>query len=193
VNDDVVLQKVNEGLSGLEMDTPVEAIMARGDARRRKRRLAGIAAAGVLAVGLSAPALTAATGSEPGPPSASSPQLAAYTLVDNPNGTATLTLAKARTLDPQALRRALAGAGIPATIAVGEFCHTEPEPPGLNAVLSPQKRADGSVVLIITPSALPSEAELTIGFRTLSDPGTKDRVRFGLAWSNRPLTCDNFG
>jgi hypothetical protein len=195
MNDDDVLRMVDDGLSGLDTDTPVEVIMARGDARRRKRWIGGVAVAGTLAAGaaVGVPALTGAAASGPASPPAGSVQLAAFTLVDSANGTATLTLVKGRTLDPQALRRALAGAGVPATISVGTFCHNEPEPLGLNAVLSSQRRADGSVVLVITPSAIPSGAELTIGYRPLTDPGTKDRVRFGLAWEHKSLTCDTFG
>jgi hypothetical protein len=195
VNDDDVLRMVDDGLSGLDTGITVETIMARGDARRRKRWLGSIAVAGALAAGTAVgiPALTATTASRPASPPAGSVQLAAFTLVSSPNGTATLTLAKGRTLDPQALRRALAGAGVPATITVGTFCHNEPEPPGLDAALSAQRQADGSVVLVITPSAIPRGAELTIGYRPLTDPGTKDRVRFGLAWAHKSLTCDRLG
>jgi hypothetical protein len=56
--DDVLLQ-ARDALSGARMETPVEAILAKGRSRRHRRRLvqlsaAGVAASGCLALGLAA-------------------------------------------------------------------------------------------------------------------------------------------
>jgi hypothetical protein len=195
MNDHDVLHMVHDGLSGLDMDTPAETIVMRGDARQRRRRLAGVAVGGALAatLGVGVPALMSSAASAPSVP-ASPTQLAAFTLVSDHNGDATLTLAKDRVLDPEALRQALAADGVPSVVRVGSFCHSPAAPPpGLDAVLSSQRRADGSVVLIIRPSAMPKGAQLSIGYRPLSDRASKDRVRFVLTWADQPLTCEQFG
>ena len=56
---DEVLLQARDALSGARMETPVEAILAKGRSRRHRRRLvqlsaAGIAASGCLALGLAA-------------------------------------------------------------------------------------------------------------------------------------------
>jgi hypothetical protein len=119
-------------------------------------------------------------------------QLAAFTVVSNPNGTATLTLKKGPSLNPDALSQALAGAGIPAIVRVGTFCHSTNQPPGLGQVLSSERRDDGTVVLVFTPSAMPEGAELSIGFKPDSVPGTKDRIRFTLVTVGAELSCSSF-
>ncbi|HEV7962405.1 MAG TPA: hypothetical protein VGP57_07700 [Actinoplanes sp.] len=194
MNDDVLMTTVKDALSGVEMDTPVDKIMAAGRSRRLRRRsvltAAGVAVAG-LAIGVPAVGNFGAT---PTPPrSGSSPvQLAAFTVVNNPNGTATLTLLKGATLNPDSLSQALAGAGVPAIVRVGSFCDQEPGPDGLDRVLSSERRADGNVVLVFKPSAMPAGTKLSIGFKPESSPGTKDRVRFTLVTANAPLNCSTF-
>lgn len=196
MNNHDVLSVVRDGLSTIDMDTPAETLIAAGNARRRRRRLYGVAAAGALfaaGLGMAVPALS--TGSTPATNPASQPaaaQLAAFRLAANGDGTDTLTLPKSQAVDPDALRRALDNAGIPALIRVGSFCHSRTDPPGLDQVLA-ARTEDGTVVLVITPSAIPSGAELSFGFKPKSDPGTKERVQFGLTWSSGPQICETFG
>jgi hypothetical protein len=189
MNDDV-LGSVKESLAEVRMDMPVETIVAGGRARLRRRRTAALAAGVAVTAGLAAgvPALHAGGSAPP----SSGVQLAAFTLVSNPNGTETLTLTKGATLDPDRLRTALAGAGIPAIVRVGSFCESDRDVQGLDQALSAEKRDDGQVVLIFKPSAMPAGTEFSIGYKPESSPGTKDRVRFGLVPTGVQLHCTSF-
>jgi len=130
MNDHDVLSVVRDGLSTIDMDTPAETLIATGNARRRIRRLYGVAAV-------------------------------------------------------------LNKAGVPALVRVGTFCHSRTDPPGLNQALTARAEG-GTVVLVITPSAIPSGAQLSFGFKPQSDPGTKERVQVGLIWSSGPQLCETF-
>jgi hypothetical protein len=188
MNEDV-LDTVRAGLADVRMDTPVEAIVAAGRARRRRRVSAGAAGVAVAAgLALGVPALHH-DGTEP--PSGGV-QLAAFSLVSHPNGTATLTLVKGATLNPTTLSSALAGAGVPAIVRVGTFCDSPRKTPGLDEVMSSAKGADGKVVVTFTPSAMPAGAELSIGYKPDSSPGTKDRVQFTLVPAAGPVNCESF-
>jgi hypothetical protein len=184
MNDNDILDRVTASVSGLHMDTPVDSIVARGHARRR-RRMSGTAAVGVVAAtGLALGLVTVDGGHHTPAASSAGVQLAAFTVVSNADGTATLTLIKGIALDPNALRKKLAAAGVPAVVNLGRACDSHPQPTGLDQVVSPQRRSDGSVVLMITPSAMPAGAELSIGiFPTVRT--------WSLATIGAPLTCDS--
>jgi hypothetical protein len=182
VRDQDVLQVVSEGLSGLDMDTPPEQIIAVGNSRRR-RLAAGTAAGVALAAGL-AVALPALVGSGPAapPPAASRPgsaapvDLAAFSVVANPNGTVTLELSRDQLADPDAVREALSEAGVPADVRIGSACYSIPAPAGLDRVISSNGQA-----LVITPSAIPKNALVTIGY---ADPSSNGPIAFGLVWKD---------
>jgi hypothetical protein len=196
VRDQDVLQAVSDGLSGLDMDTPAEEIIAGGTARRRRRTatvtVAGLAVAAGIAVGL--PALS---GSGPaGPPAAAPPasatlpasaapppNLAAFSVVSNSNGTVTLSLSRTQLADPDEVRDALSKAGVRANVRVGSPCYSVPAPPGIDRVFSGGQ--DPGTVLAITPSAIPKGAVVTIGYR---DPSSDGPIGFGLAWADR-MVC----
>jgi hypothetical protein len=198
---DDILHTVKESMAGVHMRTPVADIVAGGRTRRR-RRLSGLTAAGALAVtGLTAGAL-AISGSGAAPPvraggnagsAGGNVQLAAFRVVSNPNGTATVTLVKGPGINPDSLGRALSGAGIPAIIRVGSFCRSHGNSPQRDGVITSERRSDGSVILVINPKAMPSGTQLSIGFKPESVPGTKDRIRFTLVPAGARLTCDSFG
>ncbi|MFD2763674.1 hypothetical protein [Micromonospora eburnea] len=191
MRDQDVLRAVADGLSGLDLDTPAEDIIAAGTSRRR-RRLATVTVAGVLLAGL-AVAVPALTGSGPaalpyaqGPASTAPAQLVAFSVVSNPNGTVTLKLSKKQLFDPDAARKALSEAGVPAEIRVdGSHCYSIPSPPELDRLFPSRSEADEGIVLVINPSAIPQGAVMTISYR---DPSTDGPVSFGLAWKNR-MTC----
>ena len=183
MNDNEILDRVTASVSGLHMETPVDAIVARGHVRRH-RRISGTAAVAVVAAAGLAVSLVTVDRHQHTTPTAGGVQLAAFTLVSNTNGTDTLTLIKGVPLDANALRQKLAAAGIPAVVNVGSTCDSHPQPDGLDAVISPQRLSDGSVVLVITPSALPAGAELSIGV-------FPDGKTWGLATIGAPMTCSN--
>jgi hypothetical protein len=166
MSDNDVLEWVKDAMSEIHMHTPVEAILARGHSRRR-RRFSGLAGAGV-AIGLGlALALSVfdGSGTAPSPHAASPAKLMAFRLVSHPNGTATLTLTKGQIPDPSVLRQQLAQAGVPAVVTVGSRCDSQGgDPSGLDQVISSNRMRNGTVILVITPSAIPEGSELAIGF-----------------------------
>jgi hypothetical protein len=167
MNDNDVLDRVSRSVSGIHMHTPVEEILTRARARRR-HHLFGLAGAGAAAAIALSVALLAVTGSggSPSPTRPAAPQLVAFTVVSGPNGLTALTLRKGAQyrLDPEALRQALAQHGIRAVVNVGSMCDTNPEPNGLDQVISSRRLADGSVFTTFDPAAMPAGSEISIGY-----------------------------
>ncbi len=182
---DATLTRVSEALSPVHMETTVEAIFGKARARRR-RRASGLAVAGVtagVAVTLAATGVLSPS-STPLPTGANAPRLAAFSISDGAGGQSTLTLRKGAQyrLDPAALRAALAQHGIPAVVTVGESCDTDPEPPGLDAVVASNRQTDGSVVTTFNPSAIPAGAKVSIGYYP-------QRTTVALIEGGAPLRC----
>jgi hypothetical protein len=173
---DNVLLQARDALSGVRMETPVEAILAHGRSRRRRRRLVQLSAAGVAASGCLALGLTAVVGSGSPAPVPGTIRTAAFTLARNPNGTASLKLNLHQTFDPAALQQALARDGIPAVVHIGIFCKSAPAPPS-SGVVSLQF-PDGSpvpvtgrespvppdVLTVIDPAVMPAGTELSFTY-----------------------------
>jgi hypothetical protein len=175
--DDVLLQ-ARDALSGPRMETPVEAILAKGRSRRHRRRLvqlsAAAAASGALALGMAT-----VIGSGSPSPAPGTVRTAAFTLARNANGTASLTLNQDQVFDPTTLQRALAHDGIPALVQIGTYCKSTPAPPS-NGVVSLQL-PDGSpvgnstpdhrypvpsdAVTVINPAAMRAGTELSFTYR----------------------------
>jgi hypothetical protein len=199
-HDDVICQ-VRESFTGLRMDTRVEDVFARGQARRR-RRMSGLTAAAAaaaaaavattLTLGGPAPARTghpALANSDPastGPASTGPVTLAAYSVTSGPGHSTTLILRKGPRLDPDALRDDLAKHGIPALVTVGTFCRTaKGAPAGLGQVVHPSTGPDGSDAMVIDGQAMPPGTKLSIGYFS----GT---ARMGLIEDGAPLSCGNW-
>ena len=176
MSDNEVLRAASDSLSAIPVASPpdVEAIMARGRARRR-HRLSAVASVSVAAAAGTALAL-GLTG-VPGP--ARTPgtiRTAAFTLVSNSDGTATLTINPKELLDPAALQSDLAQYGIPAKVTSGSFCSSDPAPAGFSQVVPGQPAGSGTrtpqpvvqPTITIDPSAMPAGAELSIGYFQLS-------------------------
>jgi hypothetical protein len=170
--DDVLLQ-ARDALSGTRMETPVEAILAKGRSRRRRRRLAQLSAAvasGALALGL------AIVGSNSSAPAPGTLRTAAFTLARNANGTASLTLNQDQVFNPAALQQALARDGIPALVQTGTYCTSTPAPPSSGVVSiqlpdgSPvphtgnQSPVPPDAVTVINPAAMPGGTELSFTY-----------------------------
>ena len=178
MSDTEVLRAASDSLSALPVASPpdVEAIMARGRARRR-HRLSAVAGASVAAAAGTALALglTGVLGPARTPGTI---RTVAFTLVSNSDGTATLTINPKELLDPAALQSDLAQYGIPAKVTSGSFCSSDPAPAGFSQVVPGQPAGSGTgtpqsgvrPTITIDPSAMPAGAELSIGYFQLS-PG----------------------
>ena len=178
MSDNEVLRAAADSLSAIPVASPpdVEAIMARGRARRR-RRLSAVAGPSVAAAAGTALALglTGVLGPARTPGTI---RTAAFTLVSNSDGTATLTINPKELLDPAALQSDLAQYGIPAKVTSGSFCSSDPAPAGFSQVVPGQPAGSGTgtpqpvvqPTITIDPSAMPAGAELSIGYFRLS-PG----------------------
>jgi hypothetical protein len=194
--DDVLLQ-ARDALSGARMETPVEAILAKGRSRRHRRRLVQLSAAGVAASGCLALGLAAVAGSGSPAPAPGTIRTAAFTLARNANGTASLKLNQDQTFDPAALQQALARDGIPALVQTGTFCTSTPAPPS-SGVVSVQL-PDGSpvpitgrrspvppdAVTVINPAAMPTGTELSFTYVN------HDRVLTGSLIYTAAYTCSS--
>jgi hypothetical protein len=176
MSDTEVLRAASNSLSGIPVASPpdVAAIMARGHARRARRlsAVAGVSVAGAAGTAL-ALGLTGVLGPARAPGTI---RTAAFTLVSNANGTATLTINPKELLDPAALQSDLAQYGIPAKVTSGSFCSSDPPPAGFSQVVSFQPAGPGTVTpqsgvqptITIDPSAMPAGAELSFGYFQLS-------------------------
>lgn len=184
MSDNDVLQAASDSLSAIPVaEAPdADAIMARGRARRHRRMsgLAGLAVAGTAATAGVALGLAGVFGAGGPAPAGVTGRVrtAAFTLVKNDNGTATLTLNQHQMFDPSTLQRALARDGIPALVKIGTNCSSHPSPPspGRTGALSvqlpggvpapksypghPHPFPAGDVVTVINPSAIPAGTEL---------------------------------
>jgi hypothetical protein len=177
MSDNEVLRTASESLSALPVaDAPdVQAITARGRARRRHRlsALAGLSVAGAAGVTALALGLTGVLGPARTPGTI---RTAAFTLVSNANGTATLTISPKELLDPAALQSDLAQYGIPAKVTTGSFCTSDPAPAGFSQVVSSSPGGPSTVTptpvsnpaITIDPSAMPAGTELSVGDFQLS-------------------------
>ena len=103
--------------------------------------------------------------------------------------------------DSAGLQQALRAAGFPVLIREGVFCmgphdngYLDPSGvgPGVGQVMQGEQEADGSVVFVFTPSAMPHGDELFIGYLSASQlavthgrPGSVER----LVPTNAPLAC----
>jgi hypothetical protein len=205
--DDDALDAVRRAFSDLHAPgpPPLEAIAAKAQAlrRRRRRRRSGLAAAVSAAAAV---AITAAVLAAPGHPATthlgSGPvhvNLADFSVDSNADGTVRLDLRAKQAPDAPQLASVLAQAGVPAVVRVGAFCGATISPSGLHqAIINvvainhvadssssaglqvPAKGGGGG--FLIRPSAIPKNAELSIGY-------SSGQVTLGLVAANRPLTC----
>ena len=204
MNDDDLFGALRDGLSKLPVPDapPLEKIVARGRARRRRSGLAGMGLAAVgLAIALPVIVTSVNRGAVPvatHPRLGSGPvhvNLAAYSVDSNPNGTVTVALATKRNFDPAGLRQALAQAGVAAVVNFGVFCQTAVQPTGFTQVVyrsasagAAQSHASSAgnqtemTAMVIKPSAMPRRAELSIGY-------FPNHVAMTLVKVGGPLSC----
>jgi hypothetical protein len=185
MNDDDVITTVKESFTGIHTATPIEQILRRGHTvRTRRRRIAVLAGATALVAG----AALALTGlprgaQQPSPlPPASPPQLAAWTVTRQADGTIRVTIRELS--DPAKLQGQLRADGVPTSVTLAgrenPACRPYPASPALRKrVLSitfeviplPHQGPPPSnsppqpnlvMVFHITPSALPARTGVQI-------------------------------
>jgi hypothetical protein len=162
------------------------------------------AAATAAAVGTSAlihPAAAPASAGSGAKPGSVHIHTAAFRVDSYSDGTIHVTWNKNQYQDSAGLQQALRAAGFPVLIREGVFCmgprdngYLDPSGvgPGVERVMQGEQQADGSVVFIFTPSAMPHGDELFIGYLSPSQlavthghPGSVER----LVPTSEPLTC----
>jgi hypothetical protein len=188
MSDSEVLRAASEVLSRISVADPpdVEAITARGHARRNRR----LASAAGLSVAAAAAALALSLAGVLGASQAKAPRsmrTMSFTLVSHHNGTATLTINPDVLLNAAALQNDLQQDGIPAHVTSGSFCSSNPAPAGFWHVVSgstaPQNVHNGEVfgpagtlvnvngilkravapTITFNPAAVPAGTELSFG------------------------------
>ena len=174
---------------------------ARSERRRSRparRAFMGMAAGGA-AMAAAIGAVIAANGIRGGAPRRAEAgpvhvHLADFSVDTNPGGTVTVILSQAQILDPNALRQALAHAGVPAQITPDSVCHNpDPDRSALSqaVTLNPPGPGEASDV-VITPSKLPAGSTLAIGYaRSPSEAarGGFAKPFFSLLTAGAPVTC----
>jgi len=201
-----VLDALKESLDGVTMHTPVEQIVTTGRTRRRRRRVTGVATGVAAATGL-ALGVPALSHPSTAPPEASLGtgaslstgagsvhiQTAAFTVDSYTDGTLHVTWDKQRYFqDHEGLQRALRQAGFPVLIKEGVFCqgphddgYLDPSGVGrgVDRVMQGEQTAEGTVVFVFKPAAMPAGMELFIGYLSASQlavthglPGSVERL-----------------
>jgi hypothetical protein len=183
MNDNDMLTAVREPLARVQMTRPVDLVVARGRAVRRRRRGVSGAVAAVTAA-VAAVLLAVVPGGQP-----ASVTLAAWTVVTEPNGTVAVTIHDLR--DPAGLQRALRAHGVPAIVRFHQAGSLMPGCiiPGGSQLSSVYRRvflqqpagSRGAPLLRIDPAAVPKSAE--IGIDAVSGNG------FGIALLTRHGRC----
>jgi hypothetical protein len=130
MTDDELLSAVRESFAGARLNAPLDATIQRGRTLRTRRRRGGLAAAIVLAAGLTGAGLLSRGTGQPTPTASPTPpaSLAAWTVTKGPGHTVTILVRQLR--DPAGLRRTLRADGIPAAVAFqgGVLSDTPPLP-----------------------------------------------------------------
>jgi hypothetical protein len=168
------LRELSSALRGVALPErpPLGTITARGRARQHRRRfgVACVSMAGTAAVTALALSLTGVLG-QARPPMPGVIKTAAFTLVSNPDGTATLTINPAELFDAATLQADLAQDGIPAKVTVGSFCSSDPAPAGFSQVWNLKPSGEVTILansgtqpsITLNPAAMPPGAELSFG------------------------------
>jgi hypothetical protein len=166
------LTTARDSLPEMHMTTPLDTIVRHGRARRRLRRLTGLAGAAVVAAGT----VLAVMALLPGSHLASREpriQLAAWVVVRQPGGIIHVTIRELR--DPAGLEAALRADGVPASVSFGNGQQTACQSyPGGGFMTSASPALINSVFpgpgVSIRPSALPSGTGVLLAFYQTSHP-----------------------
>ena len=164
MTDEELITRVRDQRGKVHMTTPMTQVISRGHAVRVRRRIGGAAGALAIAAGAAVLAVTTLSPASPQPGA----QLAAWTVVKQPDGNIDVTIRQLR--DPAGLQSTLRRDGLPAVVDFnGQL------PPGCqfyppisralgSRIVQPQRSGarTGGTVLVIHPSALPGGAGVQI-------------------------------
>jgi hypothetical protein len=184
MNDSELITVLTEQRGKIQMTTPAEQIISRGHALRVRHRIPGVAGALALAAA-AALALTTLLPAHHQPGHQPGPQLAAWTVVRQADGTIQVTVRQLR--DPAGLQSTLRADGVPASVT---FFGRRPR--------ACQPYAGGrdqfskvfglfGAPLVIHPSALPSGTGVELNpwhYR----PGAPIKLAFGLVQASPGCT-----
>jgi|HubBroStandDraft_5_1064220.scaffolds.fasta_scaffold38249_2 hypothetical protein len=167
------LQRMADDAAGQARPLAAAEIIRQGDRRRRRSRtrrsLGGLSAAGVVGAGVALG--LGLTGSAPAHATGTI-RTAAFTLVRNATGTATLTINNNVIFEPATLQSDLAQDGIQAKVTAGSFCSSDPIPAGISQVISvPAVQPGEAPTVTINPTAMPPGTELSFGNFQLANGG----------------------
>jgi len=165
------LTAAKDSLVGVHVNTPLDAIVRNGRARRRRHRLTGLTGAMAVTAGMALAVTALASSGHPASQSghsASHPpiaRLAAWTVAKQANGDIKITIRELS--DPSGLQSTLRADGIPANVSSStQFdpsCQPYPMTQALFTSIYQMGVGSGNTVLVIHPSALPSGAGVQIG------------------------------
>ena len=213
MTDDEVLDAVKQTLSNVQMDRPIEAIEQRGQARRRNRGLLGVVAGGglaaVVALAVALPMAAngsgqdpagtdpAAAGSTAGSTAVSAPAMepVAFTVTRQADGSVELTLNYKQVLNPDALQKALAEAGIAAVVKADVLCTPKgKELPETKEVLRVKHvvEPDGSASrydLVISPAKMPANSVVYFSVFPVQQGGGYAKAAQFLVLKDDPMSC----
>jgi hypothetical protein len=167
------LQRMADDAAGQARPLAAAEIIRQGDRRRRRSRtrrsLGGLSAAGVVGAGVALG--LGLTGSAPAHATGTI-RTAAFTLVRNATGTATLTINNNVIFEPATLQSDLAQDGIQAKVTAGSFCSSDPIPAGISQVISvPAVQPGEAPTVTINPAGMPAGTELSFGNFQLANGG----------------------
>jgi len=194
VNDDEVLATMKLAVPEVQMDRPVEEIVRRGRARRRNRAAIGVAGGGLAVVATLALILPIAGRQPASAPGNSHPDPgvmvpAGWTLNKAADGKVKLILNAEQFTNPDALRKALDGAGIPSAVKAGAYCKpVGAELPQANDVYHVQVAPPDIFTFSITPQQMPANSRLYFSvFHPRAGKGAKSAV--SLVSNKAAMTC----
>lgn len=168
------LTTARDCLVGVHVNTPLDAIVRNGRARRRRHRLTGLTGATAVTAGMALAVTALASSGHPASQSGGHPashplpaRLAAWTVVKQADGNIKITIRELS--DASGLQSTLRADGVPANVSSSTQFNPSCQPYLMTQALftsiyHAQKGAgSGDIALVIHPSALPGGAGVQIG------------------------------
>lgn len=166
MNDKELSTMVRESVADIHSATPVAQIISRGRAVRARRRIPGVAGALAVAAGTALGVIMLLPSGHPGLVSSGHPRshpasvrLAAWTVAKQANGDIDVTINQLQ--NPAGLQSTLRADGLPVNVtfsgpSLSASCQPYATSQHVLSAVVQYKTSDGSGVLVINPSALPT-------------------------------------